>query len=56
MGRYLPSTLLDFVAGRPIELDAIWGEPYRQAYNAGTEVGRLETCLQLLRALERRSA
>lgn len=54
MGAYLPSTLLDHLAGRPIELDAIWGEPYRQAYNAGAEVGRLETCLQLLRALEAR--
>lgn len=52
MGAYLPSTLLDFVVGRPIELDAIWGEPYRQAFNAGAEVGRLETCLQLLRRLE----
>ena len=51
MGPYLPSTLLDHLAGRPIELDAIWGEPYRQAYNAGAEVGRLESCLGLLRHL-----
>ena len=51
MGAYLPSTLVDYLAGRTIELDAIWGEPYRQAYNAGAEVGRLETCLQLLRHL-----
>ena len=53
MGAYLPSTLLDHLAGRPIELEAIWGEPYRQAYNAGAEVGRMEACLQLLRALEK---
>ena len=52
MGRYLPSTLLDHLAGRPLELDAIWGEPYRQAFNAGAEVGRLETCLLLLRTLQ----
>ena len=54
MGKYLPSTLLDYLAGRPIELEAIWGEPYRRASNAGAEVGRLETCLQLLRSLEGR--
>ena len=52
MGAYLPSTLLDYLAGRAIELEAIWGEPYRQAFNAGAEVGRLETCLQLLRRLD----
>ncbi len=51
MGRYLPSTLLDFVAGRPLELEAIWGEAYRRAFNAGAEVGRLETIYHLLRAL-----
>ena len=52
MGAYFPSTLLDYLAGRAIELDAIWGEPYRQAFNVGAEVGRLETCLQLLRRLD----
>ena len=51
MGHYLPSTLLDHVAGRPLELDAIWAEPYRRAFNAGAEVGRLETLLCALRAL-----
>ena len=55
MGAYLPSTLLDYRAGRPIELDAIWGEPYRRAFNAGAEVGRLEACLLLLRRLASRS-
>ncbi len=53
MGRYLPSTVLDFVAGRPLELEAIWGEPYRRAFNAGAEVGRLETLYHLLRSLTR---
>ena len=53
MGSYVPSTLLDYLAGRPLEIEAIWGEPYRQAFNAGAEVGRLETCLHLLRNLER---
>ncbi len=56
MGAYLPSTLLDHLARRPIELEAIWGEPYRQAFNAGAEVGRLETCYHLLRRLTRPAA
>ena len=55
MGRYLPSTLLDFVAGRPLELEAIWGEAYRRAFNAGAEVGRLESMYYLLRSLARRA-
>ena len=53
MGRYRPSTVLDFVSGRPLELEAIWGEPYRRAFNAGAEVGRLETLYYLLRSLRR---
>src|SRR5205823_5994996 len=31
MGAYKPSTLLDFEAGKPLEIKAIWGEPLRQA-------------------------
>ncbi len=53
MGAYLPSTVLDFAAGRPMELEAIWGEPYRRAFNAGAEVGRMETLYYLLRGLRR---
>ena len=51
MGAYLPSTTLDYAAGRALELEAIWGEPYRRAFNAGAEVGRLETIYYLLRGL-----
>ncbi len=54
MGRYLPSTLLDYLAGRELELEAIWGEAYRRAFNAGAEVGRLETIYHLLRGLPKR--
>ena len=55
MGAYLPSTVLDFAAGRPLELEAIWGEAYRRAFNAGAEVGRMETLYHLLRALPPRA-
>ena len=51
MGAYRPSSLLDYLAGRPLELESIWGETYRRAFNAGAPVGRLETLYHLLRAL-----
>jgi 2-dehydropantoate 2-reductase len=31
MGAYRPSTLIDWQAGRPLELEPIWGEPLRRA-------------------------
>lgn len=31
MGDYQPSTLIDYLAGRPLEIEAIWGEPLRRA-------------------------
>lgn len=38
LGAYKPSTLLDFEAGRPLEIEAIWGEPLRRATAAGAEM------------------
>lgn len=55
-GAYRPSTLVDFLAGRPMEIEAIWGEAYRRAFNAGAEVGRLESLYYLLRSLDRARA
>ncbi|QSR84152.1 2-dehydropantoate 2-reductase [Methylacidimicrobium sp. B4] len=54
MGPYRPSTLLDFLAGRTIEVEAIWGEPLRRAHRAGMLTPRLQTIYALLRALDRR--
>ena len=45
MGAYRPSSLLDYLAGRPLELESIWGETCRRAFNAGAPVGRLESGL-----------
>ena len=42
MGPYRPSTLIDYLDGRPIELDAIWGEPLRRAKAAGLSMPELE--------------
>jgi len=51
MGPYKPSSLLDWQAGRPVEVEAIWGEPWRQGVAAGASMGRLETLYRLLQVL-----
>jgi 2-dehydropantoate 2-reductase len=51
MRAYKPSSLIDYLAGKPVEVEAIWGEPYRRATAAGASVPRLEMLYQLLRAL-----
>jgi 2-dehydropantoate 2-reductase len=42
MGAYKPSSLIDYLAGREVEVDVIWGEPLRRAQAAGVEMPRLE--------------
>ena len=42
MGAYQPSSLVDYLAGRDVEVEAIWGEPLRRAKAAGVEMPRLE--------------
>jgi 2-dehydropantoate 2-reductase len=54
MGAYKPSTLLDFEAGKPLEIEAIWGEPLRRAAAAGAPAPRLETVYSLLKSIDRR--
>jgi 2-dehydropantoate 2-reductase len=51
MGPYKPSSLLDWQANRPVEVEAIWGEPWRQGVAAGASMGRLETLYRLLQVL-----
>jgi 2-dehydropantoate 2-reductase len=41
MGPYQPSSLVDFLAGRAVEIEAIWGEPLRRAQAAGIAMPRL---------------
>ncbi len=52
MGAYKPSTLLDFEARRPLEIEPIWGEPLRRAAAAGVSAPRLQMLYALLRALD----
>ena len=42
MGAYAPSSLVDYLAGREVEVEAIWGEPLRRAQAAGAAMPRLE--------------
>ncbi len=52
MGRYKPSTLLDWKAGKPLDIEAIWGEPLRRAAAAGANTPRLELVYALLKHLD----
>ena len=52
MGPYRPSTLIDFVEGRAIEVDAIFAEPARRARALGVPTPRLEQLTALLAALD----
>jgi 2-dehydropantoate 2-reductase len=50
MGSYRPSSLIDYQSGRPVEIEALWGEPLRRAQAAGATTPRLEKLYhQLLR-------
>jgi 2-dehydropantoate 2-reductase len=54
MAPYKTSTLIDYEAGRPLEIESIWGEPLRRGQEAGVSAPRLEMLVRLLRALDRR--
>ncbi|WP_438481305.1 2-dehydropantoate 2-reductase [Oleiharenicola lentus] len=49
LGNYSPSSLGDFVAGKPIEVEEIWGEPVRRAKSVGVPVPRLEMLYALIK-------
>lgn len=51
MKAYKPSSLIDFLEKRPVEVEAIWGEALREGKAAGMEMPRLEMLYSLLRAL-----
>lgn len=49
MGAYQPSTLVDFLAGKPLEIEAIWGEPLERGRKAGVATPELERLVGELR-------
>lgn len=53
MGPYKPSSMIDWQLQRAVEVEAIWGEPWRQGTAAGARMERLGLLYQLLRRLTR---
>ena len=52
MGAYKPSTVIDFEQGRPLELEALFIEPLRQAQKAGISAPRLSVLCSVLTQLD----
>lgn len=50
MGPYRPSSMIDYVEGREVEIGPIWEEPLRRAKEAGVPMPHLEKLLQRIRA------
>jgi len=51
MGAYKPSSLIDYLAEKPVELESIWGEPLRRGRALGADMpglARLYTELKVL--------
>lgn len=51
MGPYKPSSMLDYEQARPVEVEAIWGEPLRQGTAVGATMPRTEALYRLIRHL-----
>ena len=49
MGPYRPSSMIDYVEGREVEIDAIWAEPVRRAAATGTAMPRTTELLENIR-------
>jgi 2-dehydropantoate 2-reductase len=49
MCAYKPSSLIDFLAGSEVELEAIWGEPVLRAKAAGIEMPQVERLYEELK-------
>ncbi len=54
MGPYKPSSMIDWQLGRAVEVESIWGEPWRQGSVVGVALPRLELLYRLLQQLTER--
>jgi 2-dehydropantoate 2-reductase len=52
MEGYKPSTLQDWERGKPLEIEAIWGEPLRRGIAAGARMPRTEMVYALLNTMD----
>ena len=48
MGAYKPSSLLDYLKGKPVELNAIWGEALKRGQSKGVNMPELNLLLTQL--------
>jgi 2-dehydropantoate 2-reductase len=48
MGAYRPSSLIDYLNRRPLEVESIWGEPLRRGLNKGVAMPQLEELYEFL--------
>jgi 2-dehydropantoate 2-reductase len=53
MGPYKPSTLIDFLEGKPMEVEAMFGEPLKRADSLGVSIPQLTLLTALMRKLNR---
>lgn len=49
MGPYRPSSLIDYLEGRDVEIDGIWAEPLRRGVEAGVAMPELTRLLEDIR-------
>jgi len=49
MKKYRPSSVVDFLEGREVEVEPLWGEPLRRSRNRGLELPRLALLYGLIR-------
>ena len=56
MGQYRPSSMIDYELGRPVEVEAIWGEPLRQGLAAGAKMPKLDMLHGIIRHVTERRA
>ncbi|MFP6901014.1 MAG: 2-dehydropantoate 2-reductase [Opitutales bacterium] len=52
MGAYKPSSLIDFLGGREVEVEAIWGEPLHRGQAAGVDMPELQRLHSELTAIQ----
>lgn len=50
MGPYRPSSLIDYQAGRDVEVEGIWGEPLRRGLDAGVAMPETRRLIEDIRA------
>lgn len=51
MGAYQPSSLIDYLENRPVEVDGIWGEPLRRGLAEGVDLPEMQCLYEAIKQL-----